>query len=218
MGNRSAIRIEGETWGYAPRLPVLPVKLGRLADFENGNRFDIAELLRELEENRENRPFLDKIHHQTGEFYRIQGTDSLAIAYYNKSLRTNSRDKFLKAKNYETLGDMYFDGSVYADAGNYYDSTMNSMTLNTKPYRLIKKKRDNLKDVIYYESIAKVNDSVLRLVNLSEAECLTYFEGFVEQLKIKAEEEKAPEAIKEDVAIEYSPEIQQAQERAQRYF
>jgi tetratricopeptide (TPR) repeat protein len=183
----------------SPRIYMIAAELEKIKnfDFENGNRFEIAELLRNLEENRENRPFLDKIYHQTGEFYRIQGSDSIAIAYYNKSLRTNSRDKFLKAKNYETLGDMYFDGSVYADAGNYYDSTMSSMTLNTKPYRLIKKKRDNLKDVIFYESIAKVNDSVLRLVNLPEAERITYFEDFVEQLKIKAEIEKEKEEAAE---------------------
>ena len=112
-----------------------------------------------MEENRENRPFLDKIYHQTGEFYRNYGSDSLAIAYYNRSLRTNTRDSYLKAKNYETLGDMYFDGSLYADAGEYYDSTMSSLALNSKPYRIIKRKRDNLNDVIYYEGIAKVNDS-----------------------------------------------------------
>ena len=175
-----------------PRIYMISAYLEKIKnfDFDNGNKLEVSELLAELQENRENRPYLDKIYHQIGAYHLQNGSDSLAVAYYNKSLRTNSRDKFLKAKNYETLGDINFDASVYADAGEYYDSTMNNLVLKSKPYRVIKRKRDNLKDVIFYESIAKVNDSVLSLVNLTEAEKLAYFESFVEDLKAKAEIEK----------------------------
>ena len=174
-----------------PRIYMISAYLEKVKnfDFDNGNKLEVTELLAELEENRENRPYLDKIYHQIGAYHLQNGSDSLAVAYYNKSLRTNTRDKLLKAKNYETLGDMNFDASVYADAGEYYDSTMSNLVLNSKPYRVIKRKRDNLKDVIFYESIAKVNDSVLRLVNLPEAEKLAYFESFVEDLKAEAEKE-----------------------------
>ncbi|MEP5338967.1 MAG: tetratricopeptide repeat protein [Algibacter sp.] len=158
-------------------------------DYENGNKFELLEHLTELEEDRENRPFLDKIYHQIGEYYLTNSSDSSAVTYYNKSLRTNSKDNVLMARNYEILGDMDFDASIYREAGAYYDSTMGKLKLNSKPYRVIKRKRDNLEDVIYYEDIAKVNDSILHLVNLPEAERLTYFEGFVETLKEEAEEE-----------------------------
>jgi tetratricopeptide (TPR) repeat protein len=159
-------------------------------DYEKGNKFELLELITELEENRENRPFLDKIYHQKGAYFLNNASDSLAVTYFNKSLRTNSQDKILKAKNYEILGDMNFDKSMYQEAGNYYDSTMTNLVLNSKPYRVIKRKRDNLEDVIYYEAIAKVNDSVLSLVNLPEADRIAYFETFIEKLKIKAKEEK----------------------------
>ncbi|MDG1730517.1 MAG: hypothetical protein P8I04_11725 [Algibacter sp.] len=175
-----------------PRIYMISAHLEKIKnfDFENGNKLEVTELLSELEENRENRPFLDKIYHQIGAYHLQNGSDSLAVAYYNKSLRTDTRDKILKSKNYETLGDMNFDASVYAEAGMYYDSTMSNLALNSKPYRVIKRKRDNLEDVIYYEAIAKVNDSVLRLVNLSEPEKLAYFESFIEVLKEQAEAEK----------------------------
>ncbi|MDG1730522.1 MAG: hypothetical protein P8K68_03640 [Algibacter sp.] len=175
-----------------PRIYMISAYLEKIKnfDFENGNKLEATELLSELEENRENRPFLDKIYHQIGAYHLQNGSDSLAVAYYNKSLQTDTRDKLLKSKNYETLGDMNFDASVYAEAGMYYDSTMSNLTLNSKPYRVIKRKRDNLEDVIYYEAIAKVNDSVLRLVNLSAPEKLAYFESFIEVLKEKAEAEK----------------------------
>lgn len=159
-------------------------------DFENGNKLEVTELLAELEENRENRPFLDKIYHQIGEYNRTNKSDSIATAYYNKSLRASSTDKRLKARNYEILGDMNFDESIYRTAGEYYDSTMTNLVVDSKPFRIIKRKRDNLEDAIYYESIAQVNDSILSLVNLSDSDRFAYFEVFVGNLKIKAEEEK----------------------------
>ncbi|WP_303316539.1 tetratricopeptide repeat protein [Flavivirga abyssicola] len=190
-----------------PRIYMIGAHIEKIKnfDYENGNKLEVTELLTELQENRENRPFLDKIYHQIAEYHLNNQSDSLATAYYNKSLRTNSRDKILKARNYEILGDMNFDKSIYKAAGEYYDSTLGTLVLNSKPYRIIKRKRDNLEDVIYYEAKAQVNDSVLRLVNLSEAERLTYFESLVEKLKVKAKEEeekkKREEAAKRNTGL-----------------
>ncbi|MDX1772955.1 hypothetical protein [Oceanihabitans sediminis] len=159
-------------------------------DYNEGNKLEFLELLTDLEENRENRPFLDKIYHQIAEYHLKNQSDSLAISYYNKSLRTDTNDNVLKAKTYQTLGDMHFDVSEYKMAGAYYDSTMLHMVTNSKPYRLIKRKRDNLEDVIYYEDIARSNDSILNLVSLSEADRITFFEAHIEKLKVEAEKEK----------------------------
>ena len=175
-----------------PRIYLISAHIEKIKNFDyaNGNKLELLELLTELEENRENRPYLDKIYHQIAQYHLQNESDSLAVNFYNKSLRTQSQDKQLKARNYQILGDMNFDKSMYREAGAYFDSTMNNLVLNSKPYRIIKRKRDNLEDVIFYEDVAKVNDSVLRLVNLPETERLAYFESFIEDLKIKAEEEK----------------------------
>ena len=164
-------------------------------DFENGNKLDFIEYLTELEENRENRPFLDKIYYQIAEFHKANQSDSIAETYYNKSLRTDSQDQQLRAFDYTNLGDMHFDRSQYKMAGAYYDSTLTNLTLNSKPYRLIKRKRDNLEEVIYYEDIARVNDSILYLINLSDEERLAYFKKFTDDLKEKAEAKKEQEEI-----------------------
>ena len=159
-------------------------------DYNEGNKLEFIELLTDLEENRENRPYLDKIYHQIAEYHLNNQSDSLALAYYNKSLRTDTNDKVLKAKTYETIGDMKFIAAKYKSAGDYYDSTMVNMVKNTKPYRVIKRKRDNLEDVILYEDIAKNNDSILRLVSLSKENKLAFFTEYVEKLKVEAEKEK----------------------------
>ncbi len=160
----------------------------------DGDEFAFQEYLTELEENRENRPFLDKIYYRIAEYHRNMTSDSLAEAYYNKSLRKTTSDKYLKALNYETLGNMYFDRNVYRTAGAYYDSTMTAMVPNSKAFRVLKRKRENLDDVIYYEGIAQTNDSILYMVSLPKEEQLAIYTEYTETLKAKAiEEEKRQE-------------------------
>ncbi|MBP1838578.1 tetratricopeptide repeat protein [Formosa algae] len=159
-------------------------------DYENGDKLLFSETLAMLEEDRENRPYLGRIYHQVGEYYLATHNDSLGIAYYNKSLRTERRDKELNARNYKILGDLSFNDAEYKTAGAYFDSTLTNLTLNSKKYRTVKRERDNLDDVIYYEDISKVNDSILRLVNLPESERLAYFEAYTEHLKEAAEIER----------------------------
>ncbi|GAA4268713.1 tetratricopeptide repeat protein [Hyunsoonleella aestuarii] len=173
-----------------PRIYMIAAHIEKIKNFDysNGDKQLLLEHLTDLEENRENRPYLDKIYHQIAEYHLKNKSDSLAVAYYNKSLRTNTPDKLLRAKNYETLGNMNFDVSLYRDAGAYFDSTMTNLVVNSKSYRVIKKKRDNLDDVIYYEDIAQVNDSILHLVNMPEAERLAFFQEFADDLKAAAEE------------------------------
>lgn len=165
-------------------------------DIESGNLEEFQEYLTDLEENRENRPFLDKIYHRIAEFHRNNLSDSLAEAYYNKSLTKSKGDNYLTALNYETLGNMYFDRNIYKTAGAYYDSTMTAMVQNSRPYRVIKKKRENLDDVIHYESIAQTNDSILAMIKLPKEEQLAVFSKYIERLKIEeAEEEKRQKEI-----------------------
>ena len=164
-------------------------------DLETGNKLEFQEYLTALEENRENRPFLDKIYYQIAQFHRANKSDTLAIVYYNKSLRTNTSDQQLKAYDYVTIGDMNFDTSQYKEAGDYYDSTMANLKLNSKPYRVVKRKRDNLEDVIYYEDIARVDDSILHLVNASDEDRLAIFTAFISNLKAKAEAQKEKDEI-----------------------
>lgn len=159
-------------------------------DYDNGNKLEFLELLTELEENRENRPYLDKIYHQIAEYHLANSSDTIAEKYYNKSLRTGSRDRFLNALNYQNLGNMNFDNSEYKNAGAYYDSTMLNLKQNSKLYRDIRRKRENLDDVIRYEDIAQRNDSILNLINLSDEQRLAYFTEYTDKLKKVAEEAK----------------------------
>lgn len=163
-------------------------------DYDTEDRIALLELLDDLEENRENRPFLDIIYYQKAEYFRTLDSVALSVDYYNKSLRTETTDKILQSKNYKTLGDIKFDYKEYALAGAYYDSTLERMNENSKKYRILKKKRVNLDDVILYEGIANANDSILTVVAMSPNEKIAYYQKYTDSLKVIAvAEEKAAE-------------------------
>ena len=151
------------------------------------NQEDMLEYLTDLEENRENRPFLSKIFHQVANYHLETGSDSLALVYYNKSLKATTQDQKLKAENYETLGEYFFNQKQYKNAGAYYDSTLTNLAENTKRYRRIKKKFDNLEEVIKYEEQVRYADSIISIYKMPEAERIAFFNNYIEKLKEEAE-------------------------------
>jgi hypothetical protein len=176
----------------SPRVYMINAHLKKIQNTEitDGNKEELLEYLTELEENRENRPFLDKIYREVAQFHLANESDSLALAYYNKSLKTTQGEQKLNALNYQSLADYYFDEDAYKTAGAYYDSTLTNLKENTRQFRNIKKRLDNLEDVIKYEDIVQHTDSIITLYEMPEAERKAYFEDYIAELKRKAEAEE----------------------------
>ncbi len=168
---------------------------GKNFDYEKGDRAAFLELLQDLEKNRENRPFLDRIYNQFGDYYLNSDSTETAIKYYNKSIKAFKQDRILQSVNYQTLAEINFDNAEYKNAGAYYDSTLTFLEENSRQWRRVSKKRENLDDVIKYEDIAATNDSILKLTKMSEAEQLAFFTDYTSKLKEQAVKDSL-EAIK----------------------
>lgn len=168
---------------------------GKNFDYEKGDRTAFLVLLQDLEKNRENRPFLDKIYNQFGDYYRNSDSTNTAVAYYNKSIKAFKQDKTLQSVNYQTLAEINFENAEYKNAGAYYDSTLTYLQEKTRQWRRVTKKRENLDDVIKYEEIAATNDSILKLTKMSESEQLAFFTNYTTKLKEQAVKDSL-EAIK----------------------
>ena len=170
----------------APRKYVVQshTKLASQFDYEKGDTLVFMEKFNKLLEDRENRPFLDVLNHQVGLFYDQQELDEKAIHYYNKSLRKQTKDKYLSASNYRNIAEINFYNSEYQMAGKYYDSTLVKLDDKSREYRAIAKKRENLEDVIKYETISKDNDSILYVTSLSISDRDKYYSDYIEKLKI----------------------------------
>ncbi len=159
------------------------VRQSKQFDYENGDTLAFVKKFKELLKDRENRPFLDVLNHQMALFYDKSKKTDLAKKYYNSSLKSKSLDTYLIASNYRNLADIYFKKAKYVTTGKYFDSTLTVLNPRTREYKLIKKKRENLEDVIKYEEIAQRDDSILRITSMSSIEKENYYKEYIEKLK-----------------------------------
>ncbi|WP_446719396.1 type IX secretion system periplasmic lipoprotein PorW/SprE [Joostella sp. CR20] len=149
--------------------------------------------LDKLQKNRENRPYLGKLYRLNAAYYLKREQYDWAQFYLNESIKYTVEDPNLLALNYEDLATMHFDNAYYKEAGAYYDSTLTNLSENTKKFRTITRKRENLESVIKYEEIAHRNDSILTVIAMPETDRVAYFQKHIDLLKEIAaiEREKA---------------------------
>ncbi|BAO54777.1 type IX secretion system periplasmic lipoprotein PorW/SprE [Nonlabens marinus] len=142
-------------------------------------------ILNELEENRENRPWLDLINYRKAIY--LESVDSVdgAITYYNRSLRAGNRDAYLQGNTYDALGRISFDDARFETAGKYFDSAALKYVDKSREKRAVAKKRENLADVILYENTRRSADSVLGIIGMTPAEREAYYNTYIEELKEK---------------------------------
>lgn len=155
-----------------------------------------------LAENFENNNFLDIIFHQLAmlnlkkrdliqnEEIMFQKLDSTAVTYFNKSLRTDSNQQFLVAKNYNELAELNFRNKNYLESGLYYDSTLTQLNNRSRKFRKISRKRENLNDLIYYETVSSELDSIIDLIEMPNEKRIDYFKKYVEKINESQKKEK----------------------------
>ena len=164
---------------------------------------EIAEL-KLLTENFENNNFVDIIFYQIAmlnlkkanltEELDSNQLDSLAVINFNKSLRSDPDDEILIAKNYRELAELNFRNKEYLKAGLYYDSTLSELNTRSREFRRIKKKRENLDDLIFYETLSSELDSIITLVKMSDNQREEYFNTYI--LKLQAQKEQSKQKNK----------------------
>ncbi|MCF4100667.1 hypothetical protein L1I30_03210 [Gillisia sp. M10.2A] len=172
----------------SPREYMINAQLNKAGNFSfaTQDHLMLRDKLEELANNRENRPFLDRIYFQQGEYYNYLDSIDQAISNYNKSLKEPSTDSYLQSVSYESLGNIYFDKANYRKASAYFDSTLTKIPTNTRDFFIINRKKNNLQEVILYEEIAEENDSILKFVAMDEEARLAYFTSFTNNLKDQA--------------------------------
>ncbi|MDX6745593.1 tetratricopeptide repeat protein [Polaribacter sp. PL03] len=145
--------------------------------------------LEKLIKDRDNRPYLDQLYYQVGALHEKNDSISLAIDYYNRSLRAKNGEDKQKSFTYENLGNLYFKNSEYQFASSYYDSVLkvSNDSLNLR-IRRVKRKYKNLASLIKFEEVVATNDSIIRIASLPKAAQVLFFENYIENLKKQDEE------------------------------
>ena len=162
-------------------------KKAQMYDYASGNDTIFLKTYNKLVADRENRPYYDVLFYEMAVYYDKKKDTENALKFYNKSLGRKSKDPYLTASAYRNIGNMYFKNTDYSMAAKYYDSTLTKLNPKSREFAFIEKNRKNLDNVIKYEAIAKINDSIIKVYKLPGADRKIYFENYIAELKKKDE-------------------------------
>ena len=113
-------------------------------------------------------------HQQEARYLINQKQDSLALSYFNKSLRSPNIDTSTQIANYRELADYYFQAGGYVKTGAYLDSLLRQIPEEGRFKMNIQRERDGLDEVIALEQVIRSTDSILSLAAMTKEEQLVF--------------------------------------------
>lgn len=115
-----------------------------------------------------NAEYEDQIYYALGEIALESGDRAEAIAYFQKSLNSNSRNNNQKAEAYYRLGRLFFEEEGFVEAKAYFDSTLQVMPNTDDRYQEVKKQATNLTEIAANLELITLQDSLLRISQMTD--------------------------------------------------
>ncbi|MDO5105208.1 tetratricopeptide repeat protein [Capnocytophaga sp.] len=168
----------------------------RNKDFSPEEKQDFLTYLTKLEKRYEHRKMLDVLYFTHGQLIEAD-SKVMAADFYRKSLKNNTENSPLKAKTHERLADVYFEQKDYTGAYHHLDSTLAYVPEHTFERLYIERKKENLAKITELEYVVKQNDSIQKIVSLSDKERYDFFQKHIDSLQ-KVAEQKAQRTSKND--------------------
>ena len=178
----------------APKKFLLQAKIKKTLLDTLNTLTDRVSFLQKILKNYENQTFEHLVNRAIGNLYLKQKEDSLALVYFDRSIDSPYLDPYTHIENNRDLADYHFKQGNYLISGNFLDKLLPLFDENSLAFKKIKRKRENLSGVIFYEQNIKQTDSIIYLMTLSKKEQLIYFENL-----INSKQEKEALKLKEEV-------------------
>ncbi|MCR4877709.1 MAG: hypothetical protein K5901_00150 [Bacteroidales bacterium] len=139
-------------------------------DGTESNRNAITKQLNKMLDDKKNENYRDQIYYAFSEIARIDEDTDLRMDYLAKSVAASTENNYQKTYSSITLADLYFEENEYREAQHYYDTAMLSIPKNYPNYEELQKKSNVLKDLVEKLDEIDLQDSLLRIANLPEAQ------------------------------------------------
>lgn len=143
-----------------------------------------------------NKDYLDQIYYAIGNLYLSRRDTANAMANYALAAEKSTRGGIEKAFAQITLGGLYFDRHRYDLAQPCYAEAVPLLPDNYPDIELLRRRSDVLDELAVYSQNVTLNDSLLRLAAMPEAERLAVIDKIIADLKKKEKEES--DAAKRD--------------------
>lgn len=144
-----------------------------------------------------NKEYLDQIYYAIGNLYLSRKDTVNAIRNYALAVEKSTRGGIEKGIAQLSLGGLYFAQGKYSEAQPCYSEGITLVNEDYPNYREMQRRSDVLDELAVYSQNVVLQDSLLKLSELSPEEQTKVAERLVEELK-KKEKEEAEAARREE--------------------
>ncbi len=141
-----------------------------------------------------NHDYLDQIYYAMGNLSLASGDSVSAMKYYTLAVDKSVRKGLDEALAMLSLGNLYFSKGDYVKAQKYYNGAVPRLPETYPGYKDIKRRSDVLDKLALYAGNVQLQDSLLQLAAMPEAErlkeCERLAKEYIKSQKQKAEEEQ----------------------------
>jgi tetratricopeptide (TPR) repeat protein len=144
-----------------------------------------------------NKDFLDQLYYAIGNIYLTKKDTVQATKYYTLSVEKSEKSINQKSISQIKLGDIYFNQKKYVFAQPCYSGALSAIGKDHLDYARLSKRSEALDELIINYQGVHLQDSLLNLSTLSEAEKLKVITKIIAQLeKAETQEKKLAEREK----------------------
>lgn len=164
--------------------------------------------LKRMARDDNNAEYLDQVYYAIGNIYLAQGDTLEAINAYETGNKKATRSGIEKGVLLLTLGNIYWEREKFADAQRCYGEAIGLLDKDRKDYEELSQRSKILDELVPYTEGIHLQDSLLALSEMPEAERNKAIDRVIDALKKKEKEER-------DAKLEAEADAQQVKNQAQ---
>ena len=212
VGNREeAYRAFGKVIGCHP-----PYELefnARIAQTEVAASSDSRQMiskLRRMAASDNNAEYLDQVYYAIGNIHMTRRDTTEAIRAYEKGNRLSTRNGIEKGVLLLTLGNIYWEKEQFADAQRCYGEAIGLLDKERPDYEALSNRSKILDELVPYTNTIHLQDSLLALATMPEAERNKAIDRVIDALKKKEKEERNAQLEQEAAAAANASQVARA--------
>ena len=155
-----------------------------------GNARGMISRLKRMASNDNNKDYLDQVYYAMGNIYLAEKDTANAIAAYEKGNKKSTRGGIEKGVLLLTLGNLYWNLEKYNDAQRCYSEAIGLLDKDRDDYQELSQRSKVLDELVPYTDAIHLQDSLLELSAMPEAEQFRIIDRIISDLKKKEKEER----------------------------
>ena len=158
-----------------------------------GNAKKMIRKLKRMAASDNNKDYLDQVYYAMGNIYLLQKDTVNAIVAYEKGCSKATRTGIEKGVLLLHLGNLYWQKEKYSDAKRCYGEAIGLLDKERPDYKELSERSKILDELVPYTDAIHLQDSLLELSTMNEADRLKAIDRVIDDLKKKEKEAKRAE-------------------------